>query len=214
MSKSLRFIYLPFLLIVLISGVVKAQATFQSDKELKKQAEKLFDEGKFVEAYPIYSQLLIRSPKNYDYNYRLGVCTLFSVSDKEQAIPFLEFAVNSPEVEKEVTFYLGKAYLLSYRFEDAIVKFNAYKQKASPKDIQKLEVDMQIEMCKNGTKLIRNITDWVIVDKKELSENNFFLSYELAPEVGKLLVKPNDASFKSELDIKKNETSLIYPGDR
>jgi len=186
------------------------EATYQSDKELEKQADRLFEEEKFVEAYPIYSKLVIRAKKDIEFNYRLGVCAIYAVADKEQAIPFLELAITNPEVVKEAHYYLGKAYLLSYRFEDAIKQFNTYKETGSAKNIEKFQVDEQIKMCKNGTKLVRNITDWVVVDKKELNIKDFFLAYEISPEDGKLLIKPSEETFKTPIDIKKNEESIIF----
>ncbi|MBA3972075.1 MAG: PD40 domain-containing protein, partial [Bacteroidetes bacterium] len=139
-----------------------------------------------------------------------GVCMLYASDDKEKPIPFLEFASNKSDVEKEVFFYLARAYHLNYRFDDAIKQYQAYQKVASAAKAEKLMVDRQIEMCKNGKKLLRNLTDLVVIDKKEMSRAEFYRSYDISDIGGKLLVKPDEESFKSALDKKKKEKSIIY----
>lgn len=210
MNKQLRFIFFIFLLIG--SGIrsVNAQNTFSTEEELKQQALKLFEDDEFEEAFPLYSQLVSLYPKDPNYNYRLGVCMLYASDDKEKAIPFLEFASQKPDVEKEVFFYLAKAYHLNYRFDDAITKYMAYQKVASEAKANKLQVGRQIEMCRNGKKLLRNITDLVVIDKKELSKADFYRAYDISDIGGKLLAKPDEDAFKTPLDKKKKEKSIIY----
>ena len=127
MNKHLRRIFLLLITFALCTRVASAQTTFASEEELKKQAAKLFYDNDFEEAYPLYTQLTSIYPKDPNYNYRLGVCMLYASDDKEKPIPFLEFASRRPEVEKEVFFYLARAYHLNYRFDDAIKEYQIYK---------------------------------------------------------------------------------------
>ncbi len=210
MKKHIRFIIIFILTFELNSYLVNAQSTFASEDELKKQAALLFDNDQFEEAYPLYSQLVSLYQKDVNYNYRLGVCMLYASDDKEKPIPFLEFAVNKPDAEKEALFYLAKAYHLNYRFDDAIKKYAEYKRVASGAKAEKLMVDRQIEMCKNGKKLLRKITDLIVLDKKEMSKADFYRSYDISDIGGKLLVKPDEKAFKSSIDKKRKENSIIY----
>jgi hypothetical protein len=207
-KQIFRFISILFL--SCSAHVVYAQATFQSDKELKKIGDNLFNEGNYLDGYTQYSQLVMRNPRNPEYNYAFGVCAIYAAPDKEQAIPFLELAATSSEVSRDVLFYLGKAYMLTYRFEDAIAKFEEFKQVTSPKNLQKFEVETHIKMCNNGSHLVRNISDWVVVDKKELNKKDFFLAYEVPTQEGKFLIKPNDETFKTPIDLKNKEESVIF----
>lgn len=209
MKKQLRLI---FLIVLVCWRMLPAsgQNAFASEEELKTQATKLFDDDQFEDAYPLYSQLVSLYPKDPNYNYRLGVCMLYASDDKEKPISYLEYAAKRPEIEKEVFFYLARAYHLNYRFDDAIKEYEAYKKVASSAKAEKLMVDRQIEMCKNGKKLLRNITDLVVIDKKEMSRSDFFRSYDISDIGGKLLVKPDEPAFKTALDKKKKENSIIY----
>lgn len=210
MNKHLRRIFLLLITFALCTRVASAQTTFASEEELKKQAAKLFYDNEFEEAYPLYTQLTSIYPKDPNYNYRLGVCMLYASDDKEKPIPFLEFASRRPEVEKEVFFYLARAYHLNYRFDDAIKEYQIYKGVASAAKAEKLMVDRQIEMCNNGKKLLNNLTDLLVIEKKEMSKTDFFRSYDISDIGGKLLVKPDDEAFKTALDKKKKEKSIIY----
>ena len=71
-------------------------------------------------------------------------------------------------------------------------------------------VERQIEMCINGKKLLRNLTDLVVIEKKEMSRIDFYRSYDISGIGGKLLAKPDEEAFKTALDKKKKEKSIIY----
>ena len=180
----------------------------KSEADLKKQAGKLFEDEEYIAAYPLYSQLLSLYPKEAEYNYKFGTCMLFSTEDKEKPITYLERSVKNPEIEKEAYFFLGKAYHLNYRFDDAIRMYNEFKKLGFKPSQAKLQVDKEIDACNNGKKLLKNITDISVVDKKELSENEFYRTYDLSDIGGKLLVKPDD--FRTSIDKKKKEKSIVY----
>lgn len=209
MKKQLRFISLLLIFSGLALSRLSAQ-TFGSEAELKEQAAKLFDDDQFEEAYPLYAQLASIYNKDPNINYRLGVCMLYASEDKEKPIPFLELAARYPDVEKEVFFYLAKAFHLNYRFDDAIKQYQAYQKVASGAKAEKLQVAHQIEMCKNGKKLLRNISDLIVIDKKEMTRADFYRSYDITAIGGKLLAKPDEETFKTPIDKKKKETSIIY----
>ena len=212
MNKHLRLIYLLLLLFGVSIFSITAQSDFTSENDLKKKASKLFDQEEYEKAYPLYSQLVSLYRKDPNYNYRLGVCMLYAGTgdDKERAILFLEFASRSSDVDKERFFYLAKAYHLNYRFDDAIAQYKAYKRVASSAKAERLQVDRQIEMCKNGKTLLRTISDLTVLDKTEMNREDFFRAYDISGIGGKLLVKPDEKEFRTALDKKKNEQSIIY----
>ena len=146
-----------------ICSIVPAPAFAQnglgSEEEVKKAAATLFDEGDYTKAYKLYSQLLATYPKDPNYNYRFGVCKLFSQADKDEALTFLEKASKDPGAEKDVFFYLGRAYHLNYRFDDAIRAYERFKKEAGAKNAERLKVDSHIASCRTGKKLLKSITD-------------------------------------------------------
>lgn len=200
--------FFTFLLIVLLFHSASSQNTYSSEEDLKKGARKLFDNEQYAEAYPLYSQLLSVYPKDPNYNYRFGICMLYTGENKEKPISYLEYASKQPDVEKDVFFFLGKAYHINYRFDDAIQAYNRFKNEASAFQQKKFQVENQINMCRNGKTLLKNITDLQVLEKKQVSDNEFFRSYDLSAIGGKLLVKPED--FQSTLDKKAKQQTIIY----
>ena len=187
-----------------------SQNVFTSEYDLKKQANKLFENEEYIKAYPLYSQLLSLYTKDAQYNYRFGACLLFASSDKAKAIPYLEFAAKrqKQDVDKEVFFFLGKAYHLHYRFADAVKVYGTYKSVATSKQFAKFDVIRQIEMCENGKRLLRNLSDLSVIEKKEMPESEFYRFYNLSEFNSKLIVRPED--LKTSLDKKKKEEDILY----
>lgn len=187
---------------------VRAQ-TFQNVEELKKEAAKLFDDDDFTKAYSLYSQLVSTYPKDPEYNYRLGVCMLYSEANKKKCFSYLKIAANHPkDAPKDAKFYLAKAYHINYQFDEAIKLYNQYKLIGSPAQQKKLQVDREIKACQNGKRLLATMEELVVMNKKQLNEADYFRSYDLSSIGGKLLVKPEE--FKTAYDKKKKDKSVIY----
>jgi len=196
-----------FIFLVFAGGSLFSQV--KNEAELKKEAAKAFEEEEYATGFKLYSTLLANYPKDPEYNYRLGVCALFSEPDKKKAIAFLQAALKKEkEVEKEVLFYMGKAYHFNYQFDEAIKYYTQYKQVGSSSMQKKLLVDREIQCCKNGKRLLSNVKELVILDKKQLNQSDYFRSYDLKDIRGKLLAKPSD--FTSANDKKKKDQSIIY----
>ncbi len=185
-------------------------------EEIKKEANKLFDEEEYAKAYKPYSQLVANYPKDPEYNFKLGVCMIYAEPDKKKCLPYLQFAAkNKTDNIKDVHFYLGKACHINYLFDEAIKNYSEFKKTASGARQKKLQVDREIAACDFGKKLLTNLTDLVVLSKKQLSEADYFRSYDLKDIGGKLLAKPDE--FKSAADKKKKDKSIVFlpkTGDR
>ncbi|MDQ3109938.1 MAG: hypothetical protein M3R17_08585, partial [Bacteroidota bacterium] len=202
--------FVAFLLIASAILLLPCGLLAQDEAPVIKKASEYFEAEDYPAAMPLYSQLLSNHREDANYNYRYGVCVLFASTEKEKGLKYLEKASLDPGVETDVWFYLGKAYHLNYQFEQAITAYTKYKTLAGPKKAEKLQVENQIAMCKTGRKLLKAITDITVLDKAELNEADFFRRYDLrgAGYSGQLLVKPDQ--FKTALDKKKNEQSIIF----
>jgi len=187
---------------------VRAQNDLGSEDALRREAQKMFEEEDYDSALKFYLRLLSANLKDPLYNYRYGVCLLQASADKEEAVKYLDKASKDPATDKEVYYFLGRALQLNYRFNDAINAYTKYKSLVPESKAKKLQIDHQIETCKNGKSLLRKISDIQVIDKKNLDEKDFFRSYDLSDIGGRLLVKPDD--FRTPLDKKKKENSIIF----
>ncbi len=198
--------------VILLFFAVSSQAQYASEEEMKTAANEMFEEENYVGSIKLFSQLLSTYPKDPSYNYKYGACVLFGSRDKEKSLKYLKFAVTKSNVDPVAYYFLAKAYHHNYQFAPAIVNYNKYKGKTTTKEHQKYNIDREIQMCQNGEQLIKSMTDIGVLSKKEIKATDFFRSYQLNGIGGKIIVKPDD--FKSKLDKKRNENSVIYLGEK
>ena len=194
-------------LFVLLAKVGFSQQVFENDKERLAYANEQFDQGNYGEAKPHMSHFLGKDPKSVEFNLKFGVCLLFTDEDKAESVKYLRYSAKQGVKESRATFFLGKAYHLTYRFNEALIEYERFKQYGESDDKKDLQVDLHIGMANNGKKLLRNLTELVVDEKKVSSYSRFQYSYDLSQIGGKILVTDE---FQSKLDKKKDYRSLVY----
>ncbi len=212
MNVPIRIVFFRrcFLFIVVFTisaGVLCAQKSPSSEADLKKQAERQFNQHNYASATPLYSQLLSLYPKSPDYNYRYGVCLLLSSKDKATSVSYLENASSNPKTEEEVFFYLGKAYMLTNNYNAALSAFEKFKKQAATK-AKKLEVDLFIDNCVNAKEFSKNKRNVVIINQQQVNINSFYTSYVFENSSGKILVTPE--RFLTSLDKEKIISPVMF----
>ncbi|MBL4657234.1 MAG: hypothetical protein JKX73_04480 [Flavobacteriales bacterium] len=181
-----------------------------SEDALIKEANELFEDGMYSNAFPLFSQLLSLYPDNIDYNYKFSVCMLFADEEKTKSIQYLEKVTKNENATKEAFFYLGYAYHLNYQFRKAITAYNTFRTTASKKTVSEYPVIRKIQMCENGLTLLRTKSALGVISKTEIKETEYFRTYDMELLTGKILVKPDD--FKTSTDKDRGEESLVYAG--
>ncbi len=195
-----------FAICLLYAFSLKAQ---YSEQDLRREADQLFETQAYVQAMPLYAQLLSLNPTNPTYNYKYGASALYGDADKkEESIKYLRFASQKPGVDNEVWYFLGRAYHLNYLFDDAISAYEKYLQLASSRDAEARQVKHRIEACRSGLGLLSHIKDITVLDKKSSTAEEFFRLYDLSDIGGKILVTPD--ALLTNLDKKNNHRSLIH----
>jgi tetratricopeptide (TPR) repeat protein len=137
------------------TAVLPAAAQPKTSKTIDPaDAKEHFSHNNFLFAIPAYKQLLKQEPDNVEYNFRLGICYLYTNINKSLAIPYLETASKSPKADKQTLYHLGLAYQYASRFDDAIKTFNTYKAGLKGAELEKIE--HQIETCENGKEYVKH----------------------------------------------------------
>lgn len=139
------------ILLILFLCPVSLELFAQSSPQ--EEARQLFENGDYAQALPKFKRLLTLFPKDAGYHYYTGVCMVQTNIDLLKSIEYLTFASNK-NVPVNCYFFLGRAYHYLYRFDDAILAYQQFKQKASRQEIERLECNRQIEMAENGKRLI------------------------------------------------------------
>ncbi|MCC5922927.1 MAG: hypothetical protein JJT77_03990, partial [Crocinitomicaceae bacterium] len=198
------------LIILLFFSTINGVAQ-ETKEDIEKKANTYFQADDFQNALPLYLRLLSLEPRNHGFNFRYGASLLMTSENKQDAFQYLKFAITDSEVENEAFYYLGKAYHLQYDFKNAIQFYEIYKQKAGNRAAKKLDVQRQIEMCRNGRKLLSNNTDVIVLAKKSTNRDNFFRNYDFSNIGGQILVTE---MFQSKQDKRLNHLPIIhFPDD-
>jgi len=129
-------------------------------KKKIKEGDKLFAMGKgtYIDALTYYLEANKINPNNADLNYKIGICYIFT-TDKQLGLEHLEKSKQlNPQVNYELSYYLGRAYHLNHQFDKAIEYYKEFKNRLYPQEfaIRGKELDKLIEECENGKEFIEN----------------------------------------------------------
>ncbi len=129
-------------------------------KQFFNDAEYYFFLQDYKEALPLYQKLYQLDSTNSNIHYKLGMCYLNIPGLKHKAIPYLEKASRNVNLKyregyyresgapPQAYFYLGQAYMVNFKFDNALEAFNKFKQTLDVKDIYNLDyVNQQIKAC-------------------------------------------------------------------
>ncbi|MBL4623905.1 MAG: tetratricopeptide repeat protein, partial [Flavobacteriales bacterium] len=119
----------------------------------KMDPSRAFEYGNYPAAITGFLDELKTSPEDYHTNLILGICYLESHIDYSKSIPYLEKIKDHKENDFEVLYYLGRAYHLNYKLDDAINTFKLFTDSCSDSSFVKQAL-RQIEMCKNAKRLM------------------------------------------------------------
>jgi len=207
MLTSKKFWFILFLTCAGLFAV--AQKPTSSETELRKQADKHFSNSNFVEANPLYSQLLSLFPHDALLNYRYGVSLIEAGKEKTPAIIYLDFATKHQPVPEEAWLYLGKAHMAGNNYSRAGEAFNKYKSISSPSKSSKAEIDLLIANSTNAELVSKSRKDIAILNSREIKRINFHSAYDFSESAGKLVATASQFLTTQDKDKQLNPMMFI-----
>lgn len=168
----MRFLGLTLILCMLFSGDMVAQN--------KNSARKLFNEGKYEEAKPMFAKLLKSNPKNSEYSYWYAVCC-FETGDTVEIRPLLEFAASRKIVNAYR--YLGDYYLQKEKYPEAIGYFEEFIDMAKDDSLRQVYQKRLSEVSKLK-RMVMNCEKICFVDSFVVSKDDFLSAYRMGAEGG------------------------------
>ncbi|MCB2221328.1 MAG: tetratricopeptide repeat protein [Bacteroidetes bacterium] len=200
---------LTLLLLFFCSIVITAQQNNIAEKDLIKQANKLFERDEWEKALPLFAQLVSVYPEKPDYNFKLGVCTLMGDrSDRKRPIRYLRKAYSDMTSNKEVLFYLGLAYYQNQEYDNAIQYFQMYQAKTDPDSPEGKKTFDLVNACQNGSELKNKNMIAEIISKNEFQLSNYHRAYPVDEINGALIQKP--AQFMSSKESQTDHIEFVY----
>ncbi|WP_430817530.1 SPOR domain-containing protein [Carboxylicivirga sp. RSCT41] len=184
------------ILLVIVTGLT--ELSFAQEKMYSaKEALALFKEGNYTEAEIAYESLLKRYDRQIKYNYYYGICLIQNNHDISQAVKRLKYAALKG-VSRDAYYYLGRAYQLSYQFEEAINQYNRFLKYASASDIRNEKAEKYKLESEFGLQQAAKIYHLDVYERDTVAKEEFLKAYYPASDVGK--IGHNKDFFESGVD--------------
>ena len=139
-----------FLTIFLIS--ISFLGSAQDFKKELKEANKLFKTEQYEEAQVKFQKLITIKPTDADIAYKLGACVVMSNKNNDEALKYLKAAEKSGKSDKEIAFFMGKAYENKKDYANALIYYERFTAVAEKAQLKKLKVKKSIKNCKKMLK--------------------------------------------------------------
>lgn len=168
-----------FTKIILVCLCIMAASSISA--QTAKQANQLFEAGKYAEALPVYEKLLGSNPKSLLYTYRVARC-MQEAGRYAEALPLFQ------KTEKKYTlsyFYEGECYQAMWKPDDAIAAYRMYIIESMSSDRTEY-VQEQIAIAEKRSRYIHRVTDVKIIDSVYISKADLLRAYPLSKEAGTL----------------------------
>jgi outer membrane protein OmpA-like peptidoglycan-associated protein/tetratricopeptide (TPR) repeat protein len=167
---------------------------------------KQYREGSYRKAIPLYLDALQYNTENPELNLLLGICYLRSWP-KEKAITYIQKATDlKSDVHPKSQFFLGRAYQCAGDFNKALIAYNDYKDRLSPKDNLRLGkiIEKYIGECESGL-LLKKKPVRALIDNMGQNINTEFHEYSAGFSADGLFMaftskRPGMGGLKSQLD--------------
>ena len=167
--------YILLLLLSIIAITLSAQTLAE--------ARKLYAEGNFHEAKPVFEKLVKATPSNANYNLWYGVCAL-RTGDAADALPYLQTAVKRRVQDSQL--FLAEACKELYLYEDAVNTLETYISDLKKRRKTSAEAEMLLEQSRNGLRMIRGVEQVMIIDSIVVGKADFVSHYRIGTEAGHL----------------------------
>ena len=204
--KAIRKLISIFILTICL-GTLHAQKPID-EKTLAAEANVFFEEGNYVQAYAVYSQLVSLYGSNPLYAFRFGAAGIYATTDRDNSIFFMKDGVRRGYTEPETHYYLARAYHLSYNFKEALVEYEKFQTSAEKKQLAKSNCKAQKLSAESGLNLMNSIKDVQVLEKTEAEKSSFYRYMNIDASIGKIISTPNE--LLSKLDLKSKEEHVFF----
>ena len=194
-------IYCFWAMLLLLAGELGAQN--------KNVARKLFQQGNYAEAKPMFKNLLKKTPQNVEYNYWYAVCC-YETGDSVDVLPMLELAA-SRKITNAYR-YLGDYYLALYDYPKAISYYDEYIEVAKEDSIR-MEYENRLASVKRLNRMVMNCEKVCIIDSFVVEKGDLFSVYNIGSDAGTITTQAeffDDPSFVGNIYCSERGLDICF----
>ncbi|MBL4656463.1 MAG: PD40 domain-containing protein [Flavobacteriales bacterium] len=140
-------------------GFEKTLVMSEGEDDLMADANFFFDKGNYSAATYMFQKLYMHFEGRFEYKLRLGICYTYTPTKTDLALTLLEEIYAEDPSTEDILYYLGKAYHLNHKFDEALTTFAKAKAAGDLTDEQEVHVEKLIINCNNGKEIIKNPVD-------------------------------------------------------
>lgn len=129
---------------LLISSTMFAQDL----KKQMKEADKLFKQEQYEDASQLYKKIISIDPTDANAGYKYGACVIMLNQQNDDALKYLLIAEKSGKSDKEIAYFIGRAYENKEDYSKASAYYERFLAVADKEQIKKLKVKKRIKNCK------------------------------------------------------------------
>jgi len=160
--------------ILLLLIILTVSSAFSQGKLSSKEGNSLVEKAEYYyydddaknipKALKIFERLSINKPEDPYYNLMVGICYSYFKNKKEAALAkLLAVKASNPEFN-EVDFYLGRAYAVNGRFDEAVSSYTGYLRTEGVSEEQKILARQNIIYCVNAQVYMEDTMEVEIVN--------------------------------------------------
>lgn len=194
--------------IILTLALCSTTAHAQSSRE---KARKLFLDGNYTEAKPLFANLLKRAPKDGSYNYWYAVCCYETNDTTADIEKMLQYAVTRKV--NNAHRYLGDFYKRNYRYDDAISSYEEFIDGCNDEELASM-YEERCEAVKRLQRMMKMTERICVVDSIIVDKDKFLSAYRTGRDIGTLMTAAqyfNNKSAEGTISITERGTDLYYP---
>ncbi len=128
------------------------------------EGKKTFGIPQYTQAIKPYEEAYGFNPNSSELNFKLGLCYINSFHKYNSLEYFKKAYKLNTNVHPDIHYYLGKAYHIQYKFDQAIDEYEKYRKTLNIKDhaFEIEDATKKIEECKTGKKMYANpVRVWI-----------------------------------------------------
>lgn len=174
---------------------------FAASAQTLEEAKKMFENKEFAQAKGTFQKYVKTTPTNPSYNFWYGACC-YETGETKIAEKHLNIAA-SKKIQESFR-YLGQLYSEEYRFEDALLNYNAYEAMLIKSKKPTDEVEKLIKKVTQAAQMIKGVEQVAIIDSVIVDKKNFLDAYKINEESGHI------STYKNFFETDANHEGVVY----